>query len=263
MKFRLKDFLSRYRMAAHRNPLGNPFLFEGVSAVTLHFNMDAIQGLMIKNDPEFLALGYTKTMMGFLFFQPSPKSIAMIGLGGGAIAKYCLRYLNDTHFTAIEINPKVIALRNQFNIPPDNGRFKVICANGADYVQGTKEKVDVLLIDGFKLNGQPESLSSAEFYNDCYAKLNDGGVMAVNLLKDNDYCTYTSRIRRSFKNKVWLVDAETPGNKIAFACKGDNFPPTFARIHELACTLEPKHRLPLQNIAQKLKLSIKGTAKQP
>jgi hypothetical protein len=38
---------------------------------------------MIKNDPEFLALGYTKTMMGFLFFQPNPKSIAMIGLGGG------------------------------------------------------------------------------------------------------------------------------------------------------------------------------------
>ncbi|ESS67391.1 hypothetical protein MGMO_167c00120 [Methyloglobulus morosus KoM1] len=95
----------------------------------------------------------------------------------------------------------------------------MICANGADYVRNHTEKVDVLLIDGFKLNGQPESLSSADFYNNCYAKLNDGGVMAVNLLKDYYYATYTSRIRSSFKNKVLLVDAETQGNKIAFACK--------------------------------------------
>jgi spermidine synthase len=77
----------------------------------------------------------------------------------------------------------VIALRNQFSIPPDNEHFKVICANGADYVRNHTEKVDALLIDGFKLNGQPESLSSADFYNNCYAKLNDGGVMAVNLYK--------------------------------------------------------------------------------
>ncbi len=260
MKFRLKDFLSRYRMATSHNPLGVPFLTEGVSALTLHFNIGAIQSLMIKNDPEFLALGYTKTMMGFLFFQPNPKSIAMIGLGGGALAKYCLRYLNDAHFTAIEINPKVIALRNQFSIPPDNERFKVICANGADYVRNHTEKVDVLLIDGFKLNGQPESLSSADFYNNCYAKLNDGGVMAVNLLKDCYYATYTSRIRSSFKNKVLLVDAETQGNKIAFACKGGNFPPSFADIQKLVCALGPKHRLPLQSIAQKIFLSIRETA---
>ncbi|WP_152976401.1 class I SAM-dependent methyltransferase [Methyloglobulus morosus] len=74
-------------MATSHNPLGVPFLTEGVSALILHFNIGAIQSLMIKNDPEFLALGYTKTMMGFLFFQPNPKSIAMIGLGGGTLAK--------------------------------------------------------------------------------------------------------------------------------------------------------------------------------
>ncbi|MGZ8163229.1 MAG: spermine/spermidine synthase domain-containing protein [Methylobacter sp.] len=244
--------------------MSDPLLFDGDggSALVLHFDMDAMQSAMIKDDPECLVLGYTHTMMGFLFFQPEPERIEMIGLGGGSLAKYCLRYLPDAHFTAIEINPKVIALRNQFSIPPDNEHFKVICAKGADYVRNHTEKVDVLLIDGFKLNGQPESLSSADFYNNCYAKLNDGGVMVVNLLADdNHYDTYTSRIRNSFKNKVLLVDAETQGNKIAFACKGDNFPPSFADIQKLVCALGPKHRLPLQSIAQKIFLSIRETAK--
>jgi spermidine synthase len=72
-------------MATSHHPLGVPFLTEGVSALTLHFNIGAIQSLMIKNDPEFLALGYTKTMIGFLLFQTNPKSISMIGFGGGRL----------------------------------------------------------------------------------------------------------------------------------------------------------------------------------
>jgi spermidine synthase len=254
MGFRLKYF---------HNPTSDPFLFEDVSALVLHFDMDAMQSAMIKDDPECLVLGYTHTMMGFLFFQPEPERIEMIGLGGGSLAKYCLRYLPDAHFTAIEINPKVIALRNKFSIPPDNERFKVICANGADYVRNRTEKVDVLLIDGFKLNGQPESLSSTEFYANCYARLKDGGVMVVNLLGNgNHYATYTSRILDCFKDKVWLVDSISSGNKIAFVCKGDNFPPSLANIQELVCVLGPKHRLPLQSIAQKIILSIRETSRQ-
>lgn len=263
MGFRLIDFLSQYLTATLQNPSSDPFLFDGGSALVLHFDMAAMQSAMIKNDPECLVLGYTHTMMGFLFFQPEPERIEMIGLGGGSLAKYCLRYLPDAHFTAIEINPKVIALRNKFSIPPDNERFKVICANGADYVRNCTEKVDVLLIDGFKLYGQPESLSSVEFYDNCYAKLNDGGVMVVNLLENgNHYDTYTSRIRDCFKDKVLLVDSISSGNKIAFACKGDYFPPSLATIQDLVCVLGSKHRLFLQNIAEKITVSISETSKQ-
>jgi spermidine synthase len=261
------DFLLRYLKAISNTPSNDPFMFEGVSALALHFDMEAVQSIMIKNDPECLVLLYTQLMMGFLFFQPKPQRIEMIGLGGGSLAKYCLRFLTDTHFTAIEINPKVIALRDEFSIPPDNERFKVICANGADYVRNCTKKVDVLLIDGFKLNGQPASLSSVDFYDNCYAKLNEGGVMVVNLLEDGSYYdTYTARIRGCFKDQVLLVDSESQGNKIdfafkgnkiVFACKGNNFPPSLADIQKLVYALESKHRLPLQDIAQKITLSVR------
>ncbi|MBV5333937.1 transferase, partial [bacterium] len=66
---------------------------------------------MLKAEPEKLLLDYTQTMMGFLLFQPTPQRMAMIGLGGGSLAKYCRRTLPTVDFTAIELSAEVIALR--------------------------------------------------------------------------------------------------------------------------------------------------------
>jgi len=237
-----------------------PIVSEGISGLFLHFNQDAVQSAMVKDQPDLLALGYTKTMMGFLFFVPKPKRIVMIGLGGGSLAKYCLKYLPDAHFTAVEINPKVIALREQFHIPQDNHQFRVICANGADYIKDHAEKIDVLLVDGFKAHGQPDSLSSVDFYNHCYEKLSDTGVLVVNLVEDGDtHYEYAAKIRRCFKNRVLFVNAESRGNKIAFAFKEGTFPPSVDSMKEMIEQLDSNHKLPLKSILNKIMSSIKTT----
>lgn len=230
-----------------------PFIYEESTTLAMHFDMNSIQSVMRKDDPERLVLGYTRTMMGFLFFHPEPERIAMIGLGGGSLAKYCVKYLPDTHFTAVEVNEKVIALRDKFRIPSDNEKFRVLHANGADYVANRSEKIDVLLVDGFNEDGHSTKLCSAGFYDNCYAKLRDDGVMAVNLLaNDLKYGTYTSRMRDSFDDKVVVVDAEEHGNKIAFAYKGNNFPLAKGTLLERIRHLGPKHPIPLHNTAHKI-----------
>ncbi|MDD2747080.1 MAG: hypothetical protein PHG39_05950 [Acidithiobacillus ferrooxidans] len=107
---------------------GNPFAHEGDREITLCFDFSATQSVMHKADPDNLVLGYTRTMMGFLMFQPKPERIAMIGLGGGALAKYCLRHIPDVHFTVMENLPMVFARRDKFRTPPDAPKFKsVLC----------------------------------------------------------------------------------------------------------------------------------------
>ncbi|MDE8344502.1 MAG: hypothetical protein POG24_11875, partial [Acidocella sp.] len=66
------------------------------------------------DDPCALDLEYSRTMMGFLLFKPEPKHIAMVGLGGGSLAKFCHRYLPATRIEVVEINPHVLALRDEF-----------------------------------------------------------------------------------------------------------------------------------------------------
>ncbi|MDO9064218.1 MAG: transferase [Sulfuricella sp.] len=247
------DFLSKYLGSLPQALAGKPFLFEGDRDITLHFDFSATQSHMRKSNPDKLILGYTRTMMGFLLFQPKPERIAMVGLGGGSLAKYCLRHIPNVHFTAVEINPNVIALRDKFGIPPDSLNFKVVCADGAVYIRDSSEPVDVLLIDGFDRDGQPGQLGSAEFYDHCYSKLRDGGVLVVNLLEsDNKFGTYAARIRKSFDAQVVVVEVEERGNKIAFAYKGKIFPPLATTMSERVRDLGPTHTVSLHTIAQKV-----------
>jgi spermidine synthase len=250
---RLKEFQAQFKKAAVKNASDEPFIFDEITTLSMHFNVRSIQSVMRKNDPVALVLSYTRAMMGFLFFKPEPERIAMIGLGGGSLAKYCINYLPNTYFTAIEINAQVIALRDKFHIPADSDIFNVLHGNGADYVANRSDKVDVLLIDGFDEDGHPANLCSAGFYDNCYAKLSEGGVMAVNLLaSDLKFGTYTARMRDSFEDKVVVIDAEEHGNKIAFAFKGKDFPISKEGVMESIRTLGPKHSIPLHDTAKKI-----------
>lgn len=157
-------------------------------------------------------------MMGFLLFAPRPRTILMIGLGGGSLPKHCHRRLGDADITVAEINPYVIALRDEFLVPPDGDRFRVVCADGADVVAEPGPPCDVLLVDGFCYEGQPERLCSQRFYDDCRTRLAPDGVMAVNLHADDDLCwTLIERIERAFGGHVQVEDAESGGNLIVFA----------------------------------------------
>lgn len=195
-----------------------PFVVETLTSKALHFSLGAIQSRMCLDDPDALDLDYTRLMMGFLLFNPAPKHLAMIGLGGGSLAKFCHRHLPRSRIDVVEINPHVIALRDQFHVPPDGARFRVLEADGARFVREQASPVDVLVVDGFDDLGQPPQLASCRFYEDCRDSLAEDGVMVANLHSGRAYSApCVDRIRRSFGDRVLLVDCADDGNTIAFA----------------------------------------------
>ena len=199
-----------------------PFVREDGASKSLHFTLGELQSRMLTHQPWRLDVDYTRTMMAFLLFQPAPAHIGMIGLGGGSLAKFCHRHLLESHITVLEINPHVIALRRDFQIPDDDERFRVIAADGAIYLQTEKPAFDVLLVDGFDQEGQPAALCSQRFYDDCFAGLQDGGVLVVNLHRDHpDYPVLVGRISRTFSGNAAEVMAAEKSNGIVFARKGE------------------------------------------
>ena len=66
------------------SPHAKPFVCETATTRALHFDIAETQSCMLIGDPDALALEYTRTMMGFLLFNPEPRQITMIGLGGGS-----------------------------------------------------------------------------------------------------------------------------------------------------------------------------------
>src|SRR5260370_22792526 len=82
--------------------LNRPLVIQNEQVVSLYFDARGVQSCMLQHDPYALALGYTRTMMGFLLFQPNPSRISIIGLAGGSLAKYCYRHLPDTAIAAVQ-----------------------------------------------------------------------------------------------------------------------------------------------------------------
>jgi spermidine synthase len=234
-----------------------PYLAESDGILSLQFDEWSTQSEMSIDDTDELVIPYTRVIMSFLLLEPSPRHVAMIGLGGGSLAKYCYRHLPGTEITAVEINPGVIALRNEFAIPADDARFRVLLGDGAAWVADTagqsNVQPDVLIVDGFDADGLPAQLSSQRFYDDCYSALSDNGIMVVNMWKGYPhYDEYLARINNSFAGNWVIVDAEDGFNQIVLAVKNTAFPPAASTIRHHANLLCESHPLNFQAQANKL-----------
>jgi spermidine synthase len=206
----------------HLSEMCEPFVEETWRHKSLHFMRSDVQSRMLKRKPDKLVMGYTRTMMGFLMFDSRPQRIAILGLGGGSMPKFCYRQLQNTRIDVVEINPYVIALRDAFLVPPDDDRFRVHLDDGARFVAESTRQFDVLLVDAYARHGLPQRLASQEFYDSCRNALVDGGVMVLNL-----YCghsdVYLERLRKSFDGAVFSIHEDDRINEIVFACAGDRF----------------------------------------
>lgn len=209
----MPDFLESHKLA-------HPYVRVHSDALSLHFENECIQSLMSCRNPDGLDIPYTKTMMVFLLAKPNPDHILMIGLGGGSLAKFCHKHLPNTRITVVEINPDVIALRNLFKVPDDDDRFRVVLADGADFVRDAKTNFDVILVDGFDEKGQSAQLTTREFYEDCYRLLQTKGILVANL--DNEHPLHILFLRRALKAFMnCVVELQVPerSNSILFAGK--------------------------------------------
>jgi spermidine synthase len=196
-----------------------PVVSQKGGVLTLHFGSNYIQSQVVLDQPDFLALAYTRSMMAFEMFMPGPRAIALIGLGGGSMAKWCYRHHPQAKLTVIEINPHVIAVRDAFRIPKVDQRFRILCEDGAQFVAKTQAGFDLLLIDCFTAAYPPKELCSQEFFNHCHQALTEVGLMVVNLCVKN-HRRILSRIGKSFGGRV-LLSTDADGNTVVFACKGE------------------------------------------
>lgn len=224
-----------------------PVVHESLRTRSLCFDALDVQTSMRKSDPFALDLAYTRAMMAFQLFQPHPEHILLVGLGGGSLSKYCYRQFPEARITTVEIDARVIALRERFHIPPDSARFRVVHADAADYLAGFangSDAADVILLDGFDAFGLPENLSSQSFYDACHAALREDGVLVANLLDhDTRVAIYLDRLRLACGGQLLYTTARREGNVIALGLKQRRLPgwaelQARARIVDAATGLE-------------------------
>lgn len=215
---------------------------------SLHFGTEWIQGSMRLSRPEALELEYARQMMGWLLFlDPAaharpPFAVAQLGLGTGALTKFCHRQFPAAKVTAVELNPAVIvAARSMFLLPPDNARLRVLQMDAWDFVRDPDNAgaLDALQIDLYDATARGPVLDSLAFYKACRACLRAPGVLTINLFGDHDsYARNIERLRKAFDGRVLVLPEVHDGNVVALAFNGPPLSVGLARLRERAAQVK-------------------------
>jgi spermidine synthase len=160
-------------------------------------------------------------MMAFLLYNPEPAHILMLGLGGGSLAKFCYRHLPNTRLTVVEIDQDVIALRDEFCIPRDDVRLRIVHADAVRYLRRLRTRFDVILVDAFDDGGVAGSLSQSDFYAQAASHLSLNGMLVVNLAGHDDdrYVDNIGAVLLAFTGRIVLVPVQSDDNLVLFAHK--------------------------------------------
>jgi spermidine synthase len=222
-KVRIFEDRSLSRQALSRrlyyDEIRRPYIIEENGERRLHFTQACVQSVMSLQDPDALIAAYTRKMMAFLLYNPKPAHILMLGLGGGSLTKFCHRHLPDTRITVVEINADVIALRDEFCIPKDDMRLRVVHDDASRYLHRVRSRFDVILVDAFEADGVARCLPQSDFYLQAASHLSRNGMLVMNLAGSDDG-RYGDNLRAAllaFTGRIVLVPVGREENLVLFA----------------------------------------------
>jgi spermidine synthase len=215
----------------------------------LHFGTEWVQGAMRIRKPDWIELEYAQQMMAWMLFNDNPQQVVQLGLGTGALTKFCYRQFPQTRVTAIELNPAVIAIcRSMFKLPPEDERLSILEMDAMEFVTDAANhgKVDALQVDLYDATAKGPVLDTPEFYAACADCLTPLGIMTVNLFGDHpSYAKNLKAMRHAFREVICLPEVHD-GNVVAIASKTP-LAPDFATLYETASLLTEATKLPAKS----------------
>lgn len=187
---------------------------------------EAVQSRINLSAPHTLVSPYARGMFGSYLYQPNPQRVLIVGLGGGAMVRFLTHHEQNVQIDAVEIDPVVVRLADQFFGVRSAGNVRVHTADAVKFIESTTDRYDLILMDAFlrpsgdtDMVGVPTRLKTQEFLRRVKAALTPGGVVAFNI---NHHDTMTEDIAtvRSVFEHVSVYRTPPSENKVVIATDG-------------------------------------------
>ena len=198
---------------------------DGIDAVsgrpvrTLSTGARYIQSAMFLDGDDLFA-EYTKFFNLADYSNQNINNALMIGGGAYSYPKDFLSRHKDAEMDVAEIDPGLTELARKFFNLKDSPQMEVFHQDGRVFLDRTNEKYDAIFIDAFA-SSIPFHLTTEEFVAEVFNRLNEGGVVAMNIVASiegdtgrflrAEYATY-----KLFSDFVYVFPVQYPkdGDKI-------------------------------------------------
>jgi spermidine synthase len=200
--------------------------------------------------PFTLEIEYQQQMMAPALFVPRPLHIVQLGLGAGALAKFCWRHLPQAAISAVEVSAEVIAAAQRwFRLPGEDERLTLVLGDALDVVSDPRRarldgrRADWLQVDLYDADAAGPVYDDPAFYAACRRLLAPQGVAAINLF-GRSFESSRRAIEAAFENRWQVLPEADAGNRIvlAFAHRMPEIP--YSSLYRRALTIEQDWRLP-------------------
>lgn len=226
----------------------------------LHFGTEWVQGAMRIRKPDWIELEYAQQMMAWMLFVDQPQRIVQLGLGTGALTKFCYREYPEARVTAVELNPNVIDVCHaMFRLPPEDERLQLLNMDAELFVNdpANRNHLDVLQIDLYDATARGPVLDTPEFYQACARCLRKGGIATINLFGDHpSFRRNLPAICSAFDHVLALPEVHD-GNVVVIAFKSEpEF--DFADLYQRAAVIREIAKLPARSWVNGIKSAVGG-----
>ena len=211
------------------------------------------QSAMLRERPADLLLSYTRAMMAFMLLVKDPRSVLVVGLGGGSLVKFMHQHLPRARITAVDRFPALAELATKyFDLPVASGRLRFRAEEAGAFLRRTRLQPDVIMIDIFDRNNLNATARKPEFYASCRARLAPSGVIVINLLvSDRDSCEKLPTPIRAAFDTILSIRPDEYGNFIVFACNSNR--PDLSALKPRAKQLERDLALPYRRFLEQIR----------
>lgn len=184
---------------------------------------EAVQSRLDLTAPHTLLSPYARGMFTSYLYQPHPRRVLIVGLGGGAMVRFLTHHEPDVRVDAVEIDPVVVRLAAEYFGVRSGGPVQIHTADAVAFIESTEERYDLILMDAFlrpsaetDATGVPSGLKTRAFLGRLKSVLAPGGVVAFNMNEHDRLADDVTAVREVF-GPVALYRCPPAANQVLVA----------------------------------------------
>lgn len=147
----------------------------------MQFNR-TIQSGISKKDKITSIAPYTDSFHLGLVFVPKAKKVLFVGCGGATGPRQFRTLYPDLQIDIAEIDPDVVKLAKKYFYLTEDEKLKVYVEDGRVFLNRSKDKYDIIIMDAYFAEAIPFHLTTKEFMEIAKKHLQPGGVIICNVI---------------------------------------------------------------------------------